>query len=175
MIAIIGQNEAAVLQISLKIAPFIGIEFDQLMAGKITKRRRHHPIIGERNDMLLGIHAQRRVLQQSVRDVRWHALIDVPVTRLIHEPGEPEVIRAAVGIGPLLGRRRHRQYRYTASDRDVNVNSRSFIGGSIIKMGASWGCTRTGLPNSSTLLSMMTGDSLNRKFLIGYLISPFSM
>ena len=63
----------------------------------------------------------------------------------------------------------------TASDNEVNVKSRIFSGGIIITNGDSSSPTRTGLPISSMLLSMITGDSLKRKFLIGYLISPFSM
>ena len=64
---------------------------------------------------------------------------------------------------PILG--------YTASDNEVKVKSRIFIGGIIITNGDSSSPTRTGLPISSMLLSMITGDSLKRKFLIGYLIS----
>jgi hypothetical protein len=87
--------------------------------------------------MFLGVDPQSRVLQQRVGDVRRHALIDIPVTRLIHESGEPEVIRAAVVVGPVRGRWRRRQRRYTASDKEVNVNSRNFIGGSIMTIGDS--------------------------------------
>ena len=65
-------------------------------------------------------------------------------------------------------------FNYTASDSEVNVKSRIFIGGIIITNGDSSSPTRTGLPISSMLLSMITGDSLKRKFLIGYLISPSS-
>ena len=63
----------------------------------------------------------------------------------------------------------------TASDNDENVKSLIFIAGIIITNGDSSSPTRTGLPISSMLLSMIAGDSLKRKFLIGYLISPFSM
>ena len=63
----------------------------------------------------------------------------------------------------------------TASDSEVKVKSRSFIGGIIITNGIRRRDTRTGLPSSSMLLSMITGDSLKRKFFIGCLISPFSM
>ena len=63
----------------------------------------------------------------------------------------------------------------TASDNDVNVKSRSRIGGSIITIDDSSPPTRTGRPSSSMLLSMITGDSLKRKFFTGCLISPFSM
>ena len=64
---------------------------------------------------------------------------------------------------------------HTASESEVKVKSRSFIGGIIITNGDSSSPTRTGLPNSSMLLSMITGDSLKRKFFTGCLISPFSM
>ena len=64
---------------------------------------------------------------------------------------------------------------HTASDKDVNVKSRSRIGGSIMIVSPSSPFTRTGLPSSSMLLSMMTGLSLKRKFFSGYLISPFSI
>ena len=63
---------------------------------------------------------------------------------------------------------------HTASDSEVKVKSRSFIGGIIMTNGDSSSPTRTGLPISSMLLSMMIGDSLKRKFLIGYFTSPFS-
>ena len=68
-----------------------------------------------------------------------------------------------------------RRGRQTASDSDVNVKSRSRIGGIIIVNGDSSPLTRIGLPNSSMLLSMITGDSLKRKFFTGCRISPFSM
>lgn len=55
------------------------------------------------------------------------------------------------------------------------MKSRSRIGGIIITKLDSSPATRTGLPNSSMLLSMITGDSLKRKFFTGYLIWPFSM
>src|SRR6476660_2798989 len=81
---------------------------------------------------------------------------------------------------PALSRKRERGSllsgaNYTASDSDEKVKSRIFIGGIIITNGDSSSATRTGLPSSSMLLSMIAGDSLKRKFLIGYLISPFSM
>ena len=75
-----------------------------------------------------------------------------------------------------LPRKRGRGYfSYTASDNEVKVKSRSFIGGINITNEDSSPDTRTGLPSSSMLLSMITGDSLKRKFFTGYLISPFSM
>ena len=55
------------------------------------------------------------------------------------------------------------------------VKSRALIGGSIMPPSPSSALTRTGLPSSSMLLSMITGLSLKRKFLIGYFSSPFSM
>ena len=109
--------------------------------------------------------------------------------------GGAVVVRSAVGPhpSPTLPRRRGRgpvmrssrstrpcnrhplSPAYTASDNDVNVKSRSFIGGIIIAKLDSSPLTRIGLPSSSMLLSMITGDSLKRKFFSGYLISPFSM
>ena len=65
--------------------------------------------------------------------------------------------------------------RQTASDSEVKVKSRSFIAGIIITNEASPSETRTGRPSSSMLLSMITGDSLKRKFFTGCLIWPFSM
>jgi hypothetical protein len=56
---------------------------------------------------------------------------------------------------------------HTASDSDVNVKSRRRIGGIIIANRDSSPLTRIGRPSSSMLLSMITGDSLKRKFLIG--------
>ena len=64
--------------------------------------------------------------------------------------------------------------RQTASDRLLKVKSRIRIGG-IITLPWVWApCTRTGRPSASRLLSMMTGDSLNRKFLIAYAMRPCS-
>ena len=76
---------------------------------------------------------------------------------------------------PSQGRIMHRSHRHTASESEVKVKSRSFIGGMTMVVSDSSLFTRTGLPNSSTLLSMMTGLSLKRKFFTGYLIWPFSM
>lgn len=58
---------------------------------------------------------------------------------------------------------------YTASERLENVKSLIFNGGMRLPF------TLTGAPMASRLLSMITGLSLNLKFLIGYLICPFSM
>ena len=57
---------------------------------------------------------------------------------------------------------------YTASDKLEKVKSRTTIGGIMLPL------TRCGLPSDSRLFSMITGLSLKRKFLIAYLISPFS-
>ena len=64
----------------------------------------------------------------------------------------------------------------TAEAARIDLDSmRSRIGGIIIAKRDSSPLTRTGLPSSSMLLSMITGDSLKRKFLIGWRICPFSM
>ncbi len=59
--------------------------------------------------------------------------------------------------------------RYTASERLVKVKSRRTIGGIMLPL------ARSGFPSASMLLSMMTGLSLKRMFLMAYLIAPFSM
>ena len=61
---------------------------------------------------------------------------------------------------------------YTASDKEEKLKSRNFIAGTTIFPASPNTCV---LPNSSILLSMLTGLSLKRKFLIGYLILPFSI
>ncbi|RZM12696.1 MAG: DUF1566 domain-containing protein, partial [Pedobacter sp.] len=58
---------------------------------------------------------------------------------------------------------------HTASDKLVNVKSLIFNGGIMLPL------TRTGAPIASRLFNMIIGLSLNRKFLIGNLILPFSM
>ena len=60
-------------------------------------------------------------------------------------------------VDSISGCERHRRGDQTASDSEVKVKSRSFIGGIIIEHGTRRRATRTGLPSSSMLLSMMTG------------------
>jgi hypothetical protein len=48
--------------------------------------------VGERQHAFGGVHAQRRVLDQRVEEVRRHALVDVPVARFVHEAREPEIV-----------------------------------------------------------------------------------
>src|SRR5690606_39055466 len=80
-----------------EVASFIRIELDQLVSGEIAERRGQHAWIGQRQHVLLRIDAQGRVLDQGIDHIRRHALIDIPVPRLVHEPGEPEVVRAGSG------------------------------------------------------------------------------
>lgn len=84
-------------------------------------------------------------------------------------------LKAPLPNSPLSSQGRGQRVGQTASDNEVNVKSRSFIGGIIITKLDSSPATRTGLPSSSMLLSMITGDSLKRKFLTGCLMTPFSM
>ena len=90
---------------------------------------------------------------------------------------EPEPGQAVVGEGDEDGEgeedeqgeahgRPRELVAQTASDRLEKVKSRIRIGGTITRPWVCAPCTRTGRPSASRLLSMITGDSLNRKFLI---------
>src|SRR4051812_45569396 len=64
---------------------------------------------------------------------------------------------------------------YTASDSEVKLNSFTLIGGTTTAPPASVPARRTAGPIASRLLSMNSGESLKRKFLIAFEIFPFSM
>src|SRR5690606_7885906 len=220
VVAVIDEHKATIAHVTLEVAPFLGIELDQLVPGQVAERRAQHLRVGQRDHVFVRVHAQRGVVHQRGDQVGRHARIHVPVAGVVFEPGEPEVVTAGLRKGGRyrrpcgrakkqakeLGaihetgaggwkwgvRERHKPPHlvlllltphssfltsrlYTASDNEVKVKSRSFIGGIIITKLDSSPATRTGLPSSSMLLSMITGDSLKRKFFTGYLIWPFSM
>src|SRR5471030_592971 len=163
VVAIVDEQEAAALHVTLDVLALGRRELHQLVAGEIAERRLQHLRVRQRDDAFDRIDAQGRVLDQRIEHVAGHADIHVPVARLVSQARE---IKIVVGINRAA---------YTASDKEVKLKSRSFIGGIIIWYGTSSPEISCERPSSSILFNIATGLSLKRKFLIGCLILPSSM
>ena len=69
MVAIIHQDEAAIADIALEIAPLGLRKFDQLVPRHVAERRGQHLRVRKSDDMLLRIDPQRRVIDQRGDEV----------------------------------------------------------------------------------------------------------
>nr|GEU28510.1 hypothetical protein [Tanacetum cinerariifolium] len=107
VVAVVHEHEAAALDVALQVLALGRRELHQLVTGEIAERRLQHLRVGQRHDVLHGIDAQGRVLDQRIEHVARHAHVHVPVARLVSQAGEVKV----VGHGRRSALHRVRQRR----------------------------------------------------------------
>jgi hypothetical protein len=83
MVAIVHENESAVINILFKVFPFLFGELYQFMTGQITKRAFKNIVTGQGNDVFHRIHLEGGILYQGVEQVGRHTLVHVPIAGLI--------------------------------------------------------------------------------------------
>ena len=92
MVAIIDKHKASVFNILLKILFFLGGEFYQLVATEVTEGATKNIIAAERNDVFVGIDFERGVFDERIEHIHRHALVYIPIARLVLKPGEEKTV-----------------------------------------------------------------------------------
>jgi hypothetical protein len=92
VIAVVGENETAVLDVTTEIISFLWIELDEFVAADIGEGVVEDLGAIEVEDFFLQVYGDGGVFDQGVQQIGRHPLIRVPVARMVPESHESKLV-----------------------------------------------------------------------------------
>lgn len=94
VVAVVGEDEAAVLHEAVKIPALASVELDQFVAGDICEGIAENVRAFEVDDFFLQIDGDGRVFYQRIEEVGGHPLVGIPVSGPVSEPHKCKLLRS---------------------------------------------------------------------------------
>ncbi len=101
VVAVVREQQPAVLDEAAQPLPLVAAEADELVPGHEQERKRHQLVRRRRDDDLLRKHRDGGVLDDGIEDVGRHLGVVVPVAGLVAEPGKDEFRGARTALGAV--------------------------------------------------------------------------
>ena len=83
MVAVVGEDEAAVLHVVVEVGAFAGIELDEFVAADIGEWIVEDLGAVEIEDFFLEVDGYGGVLDEGIQQIGGHALVGIPVAGLV--------------------------------------------------------------------------------------------
>ena len=80
MVAVVGKNESAVVDVFFKIGAFLCIELDEFVAADVAKGILKDVVAVEVDDFFLEVNGDGRVFDEGVEEIGRHSLVCIPVS-----------------------------------------------------------------------------------------------
>ena len=86
VVAVIGENEAAVLNVLMKIGALAGAELNKFVAADIGEGVAKNLGTVEFDNLFLQVDGEGSIFYQGIEEVGWHALVGIPISGPVAEP-----------------------------------------------------------------------------------------
>lgn len=102
VVAVVGEDEAAILDIVAEVCAFLGIELDEFVAADIGERVVKDLRAVEIEDLFLEVNGYGGVFDEGIQQIIGHTLVGVPVAGLVAEPHERKFIFGEAIFGGFI-------------------------------------------------------------------------
>jgi len=92
VVAVVGEDEAAVLNVVAEVGAFLGVELNEFMAADIGKGVVKDLRAVEIEDLFLGVDGYGSVFDEGIQQIGGHALVGIPITGLIAKAHECKLV-----------------------------------------------------------------------------------
>ncbi len=92
MVAVVGEDEAAVLDIVAKVGAFLGIELDEFVAADVGEGVVKDLRAVEVEDLFLEADGYGGVFDEGIQQIGGHSLVCVPVAGLVAKAHESKFV-----------------------------------------------------------------------------------